>query len=591
MILKRKLTFILLLLAFFITACSVEQSPPAPTEAPAPTPTPTPAPTPDPAFLDEQHNDAILSYTTSPDDLNPSDDALPNVVVLPAALTEAQKTSFVKTFLREKGAYKDAPDEISYYDGNPVTEYYMDEENKKMCLILHVPSGEIYCAALPLDAFQKTGSRSYAADAPTYHPSYNPSYENFYDAVGRQTACAIYWQNTPYPVAHDYKISTNGQKIFLLFDNIEHEGEDNWGGKWIGYNGDVFNPADSDSDTHYTFTYDEKDRLQKMTKDAPKLTIEEQEPGKSAEYYAEAEQRDYTGEVDFSYRSDGSLRAVSYHRPTYLYGMTNSIGEIDYDITERAVFEQSYITHGELYNFYLYKNNEREPWLSVHLDSAFYDYAEKDGVKYGYGGASVSADLFQPVTDAPSASEIMNAYAEFLNGKSYIQDEHDCWISVDNIMNYPGTKYTYYDVNGDGIPELVLQGWRLYILSYGNGELSASFSCEHVEGDYYFVNGGKLYFQGYGHVGFQYRSLEDFNYNSDDGYQVIYYYNYVHDEATDTWTLNKESYGLSKGYGTEEQPITKQEYDKLVSEMSNDDQIAWHEWPAALSASTACDGR
>lgn len=71
--------------------------------------------------------------------------------------------------------------------------------------------------------------------------------------------------------------------------------------------------------------------------------------------------------------------------------------------------------------------------------------------------------------------ETMEAYREFLNGERKIDEDltlDDMIIPTGEPEKHYSSKYTFYDVNGDEIPELHLWSAKnYYILSYKNNEL------------------------------------------------------------------------------------------------------------------------
>ena len=72
--------------------------------------------------------------------------------------------------------------------------------------------------------------------------------------------------------------------------------------------------------------------------------------------------------VDFFYREDGSLRRKHYWHNAYLMGTTGSPADIFYDVLERPVYAECYITHGGLEYYYLYTGDAREPDCCLYLD-------------------------------------------------------------------------------------------------------------------------------------------------------------------------------------------------------------------------------
>lgn len=172
--------------------------------------------------------------------------------------------------------------------------------------------------------------------------------------------------------------------------------------------------------------------------------------------------------------------------------------------------------------------------------------------------------------------EIKNAYNDFLNGRSFFVVDREIRV-IDEIM-YPydpnyHRRFALYDVNGDGALELILDGNRLYILSFVAGNLSVGYTDEHYGGSSYFVNSGNLYH----HHGGIANTIMDAYDELDDNGRVVRHYGVTayadYDENTEKWI---ETYFYSEG--GQERPITKEEYDKLIQDMSNDDLIDWQEF-------------
>lgn len=125
-------------------------------------------------------------------------------------------------------------------------------------------------------------------------------------------------------------------------------------------------------------------------------------------------------------------------------------------------------------------------------------------------------------TEASITEEVKQSYQDFLNNRIFIQSNGVIMLA-DDIINSLYTlerEYALYDVTGDDQPELILQGRRLYILTYQQGNLSVLFEDEYYNGVSYFVNG-------------------------EEG---------------------------------EERELTKQEYNELIRTMSEDEEIDWQNY-------------
>ena len=183
-------------------------------------------------------------------------------------------------------------------------------------------------------------------------------------------------------------------------------------------------------------------------------------------------------------------------------------------------------------------------------------------------------------TDDFKQVEVIKAYNEFISGRSYVL--YDRYIRLISDIMYTSLskecQYTLYDINGDGIMELILYGRRTYILACGENGLYIWGSDEYYGGSYHFVNGGNLYYRHGGiantlmHVyeeldsaGECIRRIEVTLYvspgNDTDSEEDEYLYTYIYSE------------------GEEEREITEEEYDDLVKSISNDDEIEWFPYP------------
>lgn len=194
--------------------------------------------------------------------------------------------------------------------------------------------------------------------------------------------------------------------------------------------------------------------------------------------------------------------------------------------------------------------------------------------------SNVTEDLMAPVnvikSKEPITKEAEKAYNDFLNGRSFIQNEEEIRLAED-IMRYGSVnsnrKYTVYNVTGDSEPELILQGSRMYILSYDQGGLSVWETDDGYAGDCHFVNGGNLYYEHQGMANKRMHAYEELDDNGESirSFSAILYAQY--NEPADEWT---ETYFYYEG--AEERELTKKEYEEMVEEMSKDDEIDWQEY-------------
>lgn len=72
--------------------------------------------------------------------------------------------------------------------------------------------------------------------------------------------------------------------------------------------------------------------------------------------------------ISFSYREDGSLYQKSYCHNYRLLCSTGASTEIFYDLRERPIFVESYITHGHLEHYFIYQGESASPVYCLALD-------------------------------------------------------------------------------------------------------------------------------------------------------------------------------------------------------------------------------
>lgn len=73
-------------------------------------------------------------------------------------------------------------------------------------------------------------------------------------------------------------------------------------------------------------------------------------------------------EIDYIYRDDGTLYDRHYRHNSYWAGSTRSSEDSLYDEKERLVYEQAYITHGTLEDYYIYLNDGDKPAYRLEFD-------------------------------------------------------------------------------------------------------------------------------------------------------------------------------------------------------------------------------
>lgn len=72
--------------------------------------------------------------------------------------------------------------------------------------------------------------------------------------------------------------------------------------------------------------------------------------------------------MDYFYRDDGTLSFKAYHHHSYLFGTWLQSERCYYDELERPVYKSSYVTHGSLACYYIYKDDGDRPAYCLLLD-------------------------------------------------------------------------------------------------------------------------------------------------------------------------------------------------------------------------------
>lgn len=75
-------------------------------------------------------------------------------------------------------------------------------------------------------------------------------------------------------------------------------------------------------------------------------------------------------EINYIYRDDGTLYDRHYRHNSYWAGSTRSSMDSLYDEKERLVYQQAYITHGTLEEYYIYPNDSNKPAYCLEFDYA-----------------------------------------------------------------------------------------------------------------------------------------------------------------------------------------------------------------------------
>ncbi len=330
-------------------------------------------------------NKELILYHKICEEVKYSDKSMYDAICFYTVSDSNRNEAIITSYIQEKDMYKEKPDGEIDHKNQKLGEYYINEEKGKISFILHM-EGAICCLTVNMSDFDKEG---YIACE--YDENQNIVKENLLSNDGSILANIAYeyMSNIPFPIITEYKaLENNGsiqkmlnrnQKLWLYKDYIEFSDL----GKIIGYKGDIFNLDDNND--YLAFNYNDTDIITNIT---GKLTNDD--------YFNEIENDDFLSSpvnIDFCYKNK-LLESFSYNRPSTFYGTTDSTGEVLYDDKGRMVYNEYYITHGSVYCFYFYKNNEKRPWASVTFDSMAYSGWEENGIEYMHGN-EISTYIFQ----------------------------------------------------------------------------------------------------------------------------------------------------------------------------------------------------
>lgn len=73
--------------------------------------------------------------------------------------------------------------------------------------------------------------------------------------------------------------------------------------------------------------------------------------------------------VNYVYREDGTLYRREYWHNSFIFGSTSWSLRSSYDGSERLIYENGYITHGDYENYYIYTDEGRKPAYGLFLDN------------------------------------------------------------------------------------------------------------------------------------------------------------------------------------------------------------------------------
>lgn len=395
---KRVLTIITFLFIVILTSCTSNRNNSSenvhkttvsnvisPTDVPN-TPKPTDIPSYTISYFENGNIEKPFLNSMKPEALT-KDGKLPNVLSFGFNVDEKQQTEFIKSYLQERGMYKEVPDGVTHYNGKNIAEYYIDKEKRKICFVLRAlgighHDGR-FCITMNLDDMKKIADLTYR-----YDKKNNTAYEGLYDTKGKQSAHISYryMPGVPFPFITEYKDVNNykkaigdvlfrSQKFWFYKKMATHDKSR----KWIGYNADIYEPDRLNS--HNVCSYDKSGKLEKIEGRLSQSDIKEYLDKETLTEFKDADKSD----IKLSYQNNDNLDTITYYRSQWVYGTYGAEGEIHYDEKGRMIYEDAYVTHGSFYNYYLYNSDEKKPWACIYVDSMPYSGSEKDGVEYEYG--------------------------------------------------------------------------------------------------------------------------------------------------------------------------------------------------------------
>ncbi|MDN5300297.1 MAG: hypothetical protein PWP51_2850 [Clostridiales bacterium] len=311
------------------------------------------------AYEDKSKYDAITFSTVSDDHIN---------------------QALVDKYLTAKNMYKEKADDVLYYDGHKIAEVYFDNSDDRISFILsmwHFDENEpqqyaISCITVDPNDFDRDGYIIYDD-----HSEEMASNEYLYRNDDTLEAHIRYRHLIDWPFTlistfdHDgaedligHAFLNRNQKMWLFSDSADIDAK----GKVESYQGDLFY-GNACQDT-LLFHYNSDDQL---------MAIDGSMKGDENE----GDLKPF--EMSFEYSNEGKLKKSNYHRPSVLYGTSDSEGEMLYDDEERMVLNHFYTTHGSISNFFFYHDSDIRPWAIVSFDSMPYGSWDEDGIQYLYG--------------------------------------------------------------------------------------------------------------------------------------------------------------------------------------------------------------
>lgn len=284
---------------------------------------------------------------------------------------------FIHNYLLEQGIDKEKPDGVSYnQNGDTFVEYYVDREKEQYCFVVHLwgdywvdyekgiskYQDAVYCTAYTLDEDDKAGYLIYEQneEKDIWH-------EQLYDIWGKKMAEVSYEYipGTQFPfITESWNLNSGffpsalirNQKTWFYKEQAQFDKD----GKFISYNGSIDEERGGEYFCYPCRTvYDTDGRLYALQEEMQVYDIENEQGWGN-------ENIDYSGQMEFSYYEDGTIKNVDYFRSSNIHGTSDSSGYIDYDEKGRMIYNDYYITHGGDSSIFLYEDDSTMPWCVFH---------------------------------------------------------------------------------------------------------------------------------------------------------------------------------------------------------------------------------
>lgn len=307
-----------------------------------------------------------------------------------------EQEDFIRQYLEERGLSYDEPAGSTWEEDYDVL-WFWDDKTERLALVIwsyftYYPDGEseaasgtsVWCTSFLFEDMEEVGriARTELGE--------NTYEEVFYDPWGEELAGMTYTceEGIPFAMVNAYEAEEGlgWLEPFVFCRNHKFRLDEKkvlWDeeGRFAGYRGElnIWRGWGSDSCV-FSSEYDEQGRLCAINDIWHEWDLEE------------AVLKDASGGFIFTYRENGSPLELSYwHSSITGSGTWDSSGRIYYDKLGRMAYSSHYITHGRHYRYYLYKNEEEQPWLILEFCSMAYSVDENG---WGYGH-EVQAFLFE----------------------------------------------------------------------------------------------------------------------------------------------------------------------------------------------------